>query len=103
MNHRYRFHRRADLRALQGKRSAATLLTEGICDANIDADNPGDIRVTLWREWQAMLADLTGIGPVWSIVLNASATLAVLGAYPGLAFARDNQSALARRGDNALA
>jgi hypothetical protein len=103
MNHRFRFHRLADLRALPSRNHAPTLLTEGICDANIDAENPGNIRVTLWREWQAMLADLTGIGPVWSIVRNQSATLAVLGAYPALTFARDNQSALARRGDSALA
>ena len=103
MNHRFRYGRRADLRALQGKPTAATLLTEGVCDANINAENPGNIRVTLWREWQAMLGDLTGIGPVWSIVRNPSATLAVLGTYPDLTFARDQQSALARRGDNALA
>ena len=103
MNHRFRFHRRADLRAIPSQQHTPTLLTEGICDANVDAENPGDIRVNLWREWQAMLGDLTTVGSVWSIVRNSYATLAVLGAYPELTFARDNQSALARSGDNALA
>jgi hypothetical protein len=102
VNHRFRFQRRPDLRVLPSDGSHPALLTEGICDANIDAANPGDIRVALWREWQAMLADLTGVGPVWSIVRNAHATLAVFGDYPRLTFAADQQTALARRGESAL-
>jgi hypothetical protein len=102
MNHRFRFQRGADLRVLPSNGPRPALLTEGICDANIDAANPGDIRVALWREWQAMLGDLTGVGPVWSIVRNVHATLAVLGDYPRLTFAADQRTALARRGESAL-
>jgi hypothetical protein len=103
MNHPFRSQRSADLRTLEGNREGCSLLTEGIFDANIDAENPGNIRVSLWREWQAMLGDLTGIGPVWSIVRNAHCTLAVLGDYPKITFANDHQSALARHDDFALA
>jgi putative heme degradation protein len=97
MNHQSRFNGSADLSVLQSNGAGRGLLTEGIFDANIHAEDPGDIRVHLWREWQTMLADLTRVGPVWSIVRNAHATLAVLGDYPELTFAADNQSAVARR------
>lgn len=103
MNPRFHFHRGARAGSLQPGRSGQSLLTEGLFDANIDAANPDHIRVSLWREWKAMLADLANVGPVWSIVRNEHCTLAVQGDYPRLSFTRDQQSALARAGENSLA
>jgi len=76
VNHPFRSHRSL---SLESSRSEKSLLTEGIFDANVDTTMPGSIRVALWREWRAMLDDLRGVGPVWSIVRNGHCVLAVHG------------------------
>jgi putative heme degradation protein len=80
---------------LESSRSEKSLLTEGIFDANVDTTMPGSIRVALWREWRAMLDDLRGVGPLWSIVRNGHCVLAVYGDYPQLTFSSDQQVAKA--------
>jgi hypothetical protein len=102
MKNRFRFQGDLGLALQKSTSGAKGLVTEGIFDSNIDESEPGNIRIALWREWRAMLDDLRSVGPVWSIVRNGHCVLAVHGDYPKLAFASDEQSAIARNGDSSL-
>jgi putative heme degradation protein len=87
---------------LESSRSDKSLITDGIFDANVDTTIPGSIRVALWRQWRAMLEELRGVGPVWSIVCNGHCVLAVHGDYPQLTFSSDQQVAKACDGESSL-
>jgi putative heme degradation protein len=101
--HRYRFSSLTAFGLLLRPKTRGTgLLTEGILDANLESTSPGEVRINLWREWQAMLADLHDVAPVWSVVRNDHCVLSVHGPYPELTFSSDQQAARARREDTTL-
>ncbi len=98
MNHRFRLQRGL---GWNGSRPGHPL-TEGVFSSNIDDTLPGIVRVALGNDWRTLLDDLRKVGPVWSMVRNGHALLAVQGEYPELRFSIDQGAAGTFREDQSL-
>jgi putative heme degradation protein len=102
MKNRFRWHDDLGLGTKKSLPARESLLTEGIFAANIDGGTPGSIRVALWREWPAMLDDLRGVGPVWSIVRNHHCVLAVEDIIPKISVSSNGNWGWGSRHDHRI-